>query len=112
MAASRLRAIVLLRCPRCLEGRVFAGLIRMRDRCTLCGHRFEREHGYFQGAMYVSYGLAIGVFGAMAVGVELAAPALSAAWVLAVSLPPFLVLVPVLFRYSRVIWMHLNYRAF
>lgn len=31
----------------------------MRDSCPVCGLRFEREQGYFLGAMYVSYGLSI-----------------------------------------------------
>jgi len=31
----------------------------MHDRCPGCGLRFEREEGYFLGAMYISYALAI-----------------------------------------------------
>jgi len=31
----------------------------MRDSCPVCGLRFEREQGYFLGAMYVSYGISI-----------------------------------------------------
>jgi len=31
-------------------------------------------------------------------------------WMLfAILMPPFLVMVPVLFRYSRVVWLHLDY---
>ena len=31
----------------------------MHDRCPACGLKFEREPGYYLGAMYVSYGLAL-----------------------------------------------------
>jgi len=31
----------------------------MNEHCPHCGLRFEREQGYFLGAMYISYGLAL-----------------------------------------------------
>ena len=31
----------------------------MNECCPVCGLRFEREQGYFLGAMYVSYALAV-----------------------------------------------------
>jgi hypothetical protein len=31
----------------------------MHEQCPVCGLRFEREPGYFTGAMYLSYGVAI-----------------------------------------------------
>lgn len=43
------------RCPRCLQGRIFCGLFQMNSKCPNCGLTFDREHGYFTGAMYVSY---------------------------------------------------------
>ena len=33
----------------------------MNDRCPECGLRFNREPGYFLGAMYISYGLGLAV---------------------------------------------------
>jgi uncharacterized protein (DUF983 family) len=109
---ARLRAILRQRCPRCLEGEVFSGVIRMKERCTLCGHEFLREQGYFQGAMYLSYGLGLFTFGILATVSIAALPSHSPEWALAISVPFFLLLVPVLFRYSRILWMHLFYYAF
>jgi uncharacterized protein (DUF983 family) len=111
-SGARLRAIMRQRCPQCLEGQVFSGIIRMKERCTLCGHQFVREPGYFQGAMYMSYGLGLVTLGVLSTLVILALPSHSPEWALAVSIPAFLVLVPVLFRYSRIIWMHLFYYTF
>lgn len=31
----------------------------MRDRCSVCNLKFEREEGYFLGAMYLSFSLAL-----------------------------------------------------
>ena len=56
-----LRAILTLRCPRCRRGKLFKGLIGMPERCPECGMIYEREHGYFVGAMAISYGLAVGL---------------------------------------------------
>ncbi|WP_430408327.1 DUF983 domain-containing protein [Kordia sp.] len=54
-------------CPSCNKGKIFEknGLLcKMRmpkiyDNCTVCGHKFEKEPGYFYGAMYVSYMLTV-----------------------------------------------------
>src|SRR5262245_48048790 len=54
---SRLGAVLRQRCPRCRTGPVFRSLLRMNDPCPHCGLVFEREEGYFLGAMYVSYAL-------------------------------------------------------
>lgn len=44
-------------------GRIFPASVfrfpKMRDRCSICGLKFEREEGYFLGAMYISYALAL-----------------------------------------------------
>jgi uncharacterized protein (DUF983 family) len=46
-----------LRCPRCGAAGVFDGWLRMRPRCPGCGLVFEREPGYFVGAIYLNYGV-------------------------------------------------------
>src|ERR1700686_190132 len=54
-------------CQRCPRGRagsifrysIFRGFPKMQERCPVCDLKFEREPGYFLGAMYVSYGLGI-----------------------------------------------------
>jgi hypothetical protein len=81
----------------------------MHERCPVCGHRFEREQGYFLGAMYASYFLAIPVLGILTLLISwLLLPGWSLEFVVVIALVPFLLLVPALFRYSRVIWMHID----
>lgn len=53
------------KCPNCGQGHVFQKsnnffeLPVMNDKCEVCAYQFDREPGYFIGAMYISYGLAI-----------------------------------------------------
>ncbi|MBI1950685.1 MAG: DUF983 domain-containing protein [Acidobacteria bacterium] len=106
----RKRAIGVLRqrCPRCLKGRVFRGHLTMHDACPACGLVFEREPGYFVGAMYVSYAMAIPAYLLAVVLLRFLFRRLSDLAVLAAGLPIICLCAPLLFRYSRVIWMHVD----
>jgi uncharacterized protein (DUF983 family) len=102
----RLAALVQQRCSRCLQGQVFATLFRMHDQCPVCGLRFEREPGYFTGAMSLSYGVAI--VGTAPVWLMMAWLGRSLAEVLLVIGPLLVLGCPWLFRYARVLWLHLD----
>jgi uncharacterized protein (DUF983 family) len=104
----RLRAILALRCPRCLEGKVWRGFLSMNVSCPVCGLVFEREPGYFTGAMVVSYGLAVPVLGAIVIGL-MTLGGLDAVPALLVGDTLYLILVPFIFRYSRVLWLHFDW---
>jgi uncharacterized protein (DUF983 family) len=69
---SALKAILHQLCPRCRAGTIFRKSVflfpAMRERCPVCDLKFEREEGYFLGAMYIGYALAlamIAVFGVL-----------------------------------------------
>lgn len=104
-----LRGILALRCPRCRRGELFTGLITMPVRCPECGLVYEREHGYFVGAMAISYGLAVVVVAALFFAV-LAITHWPLEWVLLVSGAAFIPLAPLCLRYSRALWMYLDRR--
>lgn len=106
--SATLLSIARQRCPRCHQGHAFRTLATMHPSCPVCGHVFEREPGYFVGAMYVSYALAIPLYLALAFGLRWALPGRSDLAVMALALPLFIPFAPILFRYSRVIWMHLD----
>ncbi len=48
-----------LKCPRCGEGQMFGGMFKMCSECDNCHFKFEREAGYFAGAMYINYGVTV-----------------------------------------------------
>jgi len=79
----------------------------MRERCPACDLKFEREEGYFLGAMYIGYALALGMIAIF--GVLLWA---FAGWrvqktvIAAVFL--FLPFAPALTLMARVLWIYLD----
>jgi uncharacterized protein (DUF983 family) len=105
--SARARAAFRQRCPRCLEGRVFRGMLDMYERCPVCGYVFGREPGYFTGAMYVSYTLAVPLLALLCLLVWLPT-GWSLEWVVGLATLLLLPFVPAIFRYSRVVWMHLD----
>ena len=54
-----LRCGFRLKCPRCGNGALFQTYFKMFTRCTECALKFERESGYFIGAMYLNYGATV-----------------------------------------------------
>jgi uncharacterized protein (DUF983 family) len=106
----RLAAVLLCRCPRCLRDSIFRpGLIgalgAMNGACPACGLVFLREAGYFTGAMYLSYG-----FGAILILPIALVLAIGFEWplwaVFTVMVVETLLAFPLLFRYSRAVWLH------
>jgi uncharacterized protein (DUF983 family) len=98
--------IVRQRCPRCHKGRIFRGILAMNDPCPVCGLIFQREEGYFLGAMYVSYLLS----SVLMISFYFVAAALLPDWngqiLPLIALALYLPFVPPVFRYSRVIWIY------
>ena len=53
------------KCPKCTKGYVFKQNVSffklpiMNDVCERCNYHYDREPGYFLGAMYISYGFAV-----------------------------------------------------
>jgi hypothetical protein len=74
----------------------------------VCGLDFEPEGGYFLGAMYFSYLLAIVVLGAFTFALHAFLPSWDLQWLVLPALVPFLFTVPLLFRYSRVMWIYFD----
>ena len=103
---SRLASVLMQRCPRCREGRPFRGLFGMEPECGVCGTKFEREPGYWLGALYFSYGLAL----ALVLPVT--------AWMMHQGVPSFTIVLatlgqaalwsPLTYRYARLLWMYLD----
>jgi uncharacterized protein (DUF983 family) len=97
-----------LKCPRCGAGSLYAKPFRMRAHCPSCGLKFEREQGYFVGAIYINYAatIAIAVPGFFILDVFLKLPIGQqlAIWV------PFAVIFPLLFfHHSRALWLVLDH---
>jgi uncharacterized protein (DUF983 family) len=64
---TKLYSILGNKCPRCHEGDFFITknpynlkkFDKMRERCSVCSEKFDKEPGFFYGAMYVNYALTV-----------------------------------------------------
>ncbi|MBZ5572820.1 MAG: DUF983 domain-containing protein [Acidobacteriia bacterium] len=80
----------------------------MHERCPVCGLKFEREQGYFLGAMYLSYALALVTIVVLALILWMATRwSLQKITIWAILL--FLPLTPALTLFSRVLWIYLDW---
>jgi uncharacterized protein (DUF983 family) len=105
-------SILRQRCPRCRMGRIFRysifrGFPKMCERCPVCDLKFEREPGYFLGAMYFSYVLGVLIMAPIAVLLWY----LTGWWITKVILWAailFLPFAPTITLFARVLWIYLD----
>jgi len=66
---SKLNSIVTGSCPKCQNESMYEDknplhltkVLKMNENCGHCGFKYQIEPSFFYGAMYVSYGLNVGV---------------------------------------------------
>lgn len=113
---SAIKSMATCKCPRCRKGKVFTHknpyhpkFGEIEESCSECGLVYEMEQGFWYGAMYISY----------AFGVALAIPVvlilsftteLEIFHITGVIFGMLVVLMPLLFRYSRSVWLHIFIR--
>jgi uncharacterized protein (DUF983 family) len=86
---------------------MFSGILTMRRECPVCGYRFERSPGFFVGAMYASYALAVPLCAAIYMLLRRLLPACPPWGIVLLLFVCIAPLTPLLFRYSRSIWIHM-----
>lgn len=79
----------------------------MHERCAVCGLAYEREPGYFTGAMVISYAMGVVAFGLLVVTLLVAG--LDVGFTLLVGGGAYLALAPFIMRASRVLWLHFDW---
>lgn len=106
-----MRGILRQLCPRCRTGKIFRKSVwlfpAMHERCPACRLKFEREDGYFLGAMYIGYGLGVATIVALSALLwsVLRWPLLKT---VTAGIVLFLPLAPVLTWMARVLWIYLD----
>jgi uncharacterized protein (DUF983 family) len=78
----------------------------MNKNCPECGLLYERESGYFLNAMFVAYVIGFVIFAPLALVLYFLQ--VSALWFSVILVGLILLLWPFIFRYSRVLWMHVD----
>lgn len=109
---TQLQAVIQCKCPRCRQGDIYKHSVfslkyaEMYEYCPNCQLRYEIEPGFFYAAMYVSYAFNVaelvttGIIAGQFLGEN------EIWWLIGIVLAPIFVLMPLNFRYSRVLLLH------
>jgi uncharacterized protein (DUF983 family) len=111
---TKLYSILFNKCPRCHEGDFMKEknmfklnkAFQMHEHCSKCGLKYMMEPSFFYGAMYVSYGLTVGI----SVVTFIISTLIFNLSLVESFIPIVVVLVltaPVSTRLSRIIWINL-----
>ena len=97
-----------LHCPRCGQGSLYGKPFKMNEHCANCALKFEREQGYFIGAIYINYAATIAIavpgFFLLDAFTDISINQQLAIWV------PFAVIFPLIFfHHSRSLWLVLDH---
>jgi uncharacterized protein (DUF983 family) len=111
---TKLFSILKMRCPKCNKGRFFKShpynlkkIGAVKKKCNHCNLKYDMEPGFFQGSYYVSYGLGVALFVAIFILKMLILPELAYLSTLILMVVVLLVLAPLLFALSKIIWINL-----
>jgi uncharacterized protein (DUF983 family) len=101
----------LLRCPNCGRGKLFRKGFTMFEKCPVCGWRFEREEGYWTGAVAVNLVVTelLIAFIVVPVAIAFAFANVSLAVLLIVGLPLPILLPFLFFRHAKSLWMSIDF---
>jgi uncharacterized protein (DUF983 family) len=110
----KLKSILKNKCPRCHQGSFFIEdnpynlkkFDKMNKSCSVCHENFEREPGFFYGSMYINYGLTV-ILGLKLLVLQYFIIGFKPLVFLVSFTILLLLLIPVLFRTSRLIWINI-----
>ncbi|MEM7163086.1 MAG: DUF983 domain-containing protein [Bacteroidota bacterium] len=121
LKGTKLYSILKNTCPQCHKGRfwnaknpilnIFKKENQLPERCSHCQLKYEKEIGFWYGAMYVSYALGVAIFVAAWIATEVLLPFILEEESLFVQIAIVIVFIvlfaPFNWWYSRLIWINL-----
>jgi hypothetical protein len=117
---SVLSGILKMKCPNCRSSPMFINpnpyhwktMGKMNNVCPNCNHPLDTEAGYYFGAMYISYAIMVAWNFSIAIAIMVITGDLFEHFMLLMSLGMIttLIISPVVFRYSRVIWSYMFFK--
>ncbi|MBL7920717.1 MAG: DUF983 domain-containing protein [Bacteroidia bacterium] len=110
---TKLYSILGNKCPRCHEGDFFITknpynlkkFDKMYERCTVCNEKFDKEPGFFYGAMYVNYALTVALGVGWFILIYLMYGFDPMIYVVSFSIV-LLITIPWMFRTGRLVWIN------
>ena len=114
---TKLYSILTGSCPKCHSESMYASknlydpykTLKMNEVCSHCHTKYKIEPSFFYGAMYVSYGIGI-AFAAITFAIFYLVIKASALQTLIAITATLVILMPVIMRVSRNIWINLFFK--
>ena len=111
---TKLYSIIKFKCPSCHEGNFFIShpynlknTGDVLDKCPKCSVKYMLEPGFYQGALYVAYGLGVALFLLIWLLCTLFFPSLSAWIQISLVAISSILLGPLLFSLSKIIYANI-----
>ncbi|MGL4631354.1 MAG: DUF983 domain-containing protein [Leadbetterella sp.] len=106
----KLKHTISFKCPSCGMGALFVPrtFFTMYENCPDCKLKYEKEVGFFYGAMYVSYAINVLLFIVSLVLYYSFEEVWNWKWYIGFYLLITLISTPIIFRLSRSIWLSIN----
>lgn len=111
---SKLNSILTGSCPKCQNENMYldknllhlGSILKMHEKCRHCGLRYQIEPSFFFGAMYISYGLNVGVgIAAFIISYLIFDSSIKTSFIAIIAV--LVILFPVLLRLSRNIYINI-----
>jgi len=107
------QAILLAKCPQCRQGRLFKSkaynlknFVKMNEHCSFCKVQFVKEPRFFDGAMYISYMINVGLFLTSAFVIHNFFGKQPIGTYMTIITIVVILLYPLIFRYSRILYLY------
>lgn len=111
---SKFRSVFKMKCPRCQEGEFFVShpydLKKAGDihkKCSKCDLKYSPEPGFYYGAMFVSYGLGVGLFVTFWVAFNLFFPSMPVGVQILIIALASILSAPYFYALSKIIWANI-----
>ncbi len=111
---TKLYSVLHLKCPVCHEGDFFLAhpynlgkVGELHERCSVCGTKYEKEIGFYTGAMYVSYAIGVAVSVSMWVAMLVLLPELGIITQIVTISLVMVIGSPLFYALSKIIWSNL-----
>lgn len=110
---SAFKSVIQGKCPQCRQEKMFTHgtyhpkFLNMHKTCSHCGLQYEREPGFFYGAMYVSYSFSVAIFLVAGFMVYFIGSDPAENVYITVVIVVSIILYPLNFRYARIVFIHL-----
>ena len=111
---SKLNSILTGTCPKCQNESMYLDqnvlhlgkILKMHENCSHCGLRYQIEPSFFYGAMYVSYGLNVGIgIAAFIISLLIFGSSLKVAFIAIVA--SMILSFPIVLRWARNIYINM-----